>query len=188
MTNLAAMRAYVWKHVPTRDSIADYRLLRPFAHHLTQPNLWHMNHRSVPRAVALGLGVGVIVPVMHTLLVMIFAVPTRANIAIAAATTFVVNPLTMPPLYWAAYRIGKWELNRGSEVDPATTAHVTGEMARFMFWIHHASGPIALGILTIAIAASSIGYLVSGFLWKRWRMSRWHARRRARSVGQQAAN
>ena len=70
-----------------------------------------MTRRSVPRAVALGLFVGVIIPVMHTAIAALLAIPLRANVAITAAFTLVVNPLTIPPIYYAAYRIGAWELH-----------------------------------------------------------------------------
>src|SRR5438045_1495997 len=102
MTGIAA---FVRRHVPTQESIQHNRMLRPFARQLSRPNLWQMNHRSVPRAVAIGLGIGVIVPFMHMVLAALLAIPARANIAIAAAVTLVVNPLTIPPIYYAAYRI-----------------------------------------------------------------------------------
>ena len=176
----SAIATWVRGHIPTRETIGDNWLLRPFAHHLGQPNLWRMNHRSVPRAVALGLGIGVIIPFMHMVVAALFAIPARANIAIAAAVTLVVNPLTIVPMYAAAYQIGKWELRRGADVDPATAAQVSGELARFLFWIHHASGPIALGILTIAATAAALGYVFSAFFWRRWITSKYRARRAMR--------
>ena len=48
---------------------------------------------------------------MHIVIAAILAIPARANVAIAAACTLVVNPLTIPPMYYAAYRIGSWELH-----------------------------------------------------------------------------
>src|SRR6476659_11468602 len=99
------------KHIPTRHSIHEYRLLRPFAPHLSQPALWRMTRKSVPRGVALGLFVGVIIPFMHTFIAAILAIPARANVGVAALLTLVVNPLTIPIMYLAAYRIGSWELH-----------------------------------------------------------------------------
>ena len=177
---MRAVIDYLRRHVPTRETVAENWLLRPFARHITQPNLWRMNHRSVPRAVALGLGIGVIIPFMHMVVAALLAVPARANIAIAAATTLVVNPLTIPPMYYAAYQIGKWELRRGQDVDPAAAAQVSGEVARFLFWMHHASGPIALGILTISACSAAIGYVASAFFWRRWITSKYRARRTVR--------
>ena len=128
-----------------------------------------MNRRSVPRGVALGLFVAVIIPFMHTVIAAILAIPLRANVAVAALFTLVVNPLTIPPLYYAAYRIGSWELHHDSTlVNPAAAERFSSELSRMLFWIHQASGSIAVGVLTIAVAAAVIGYFVSVFVWRSW--------------------
>lgn len=107
------MGRWTWltRHVPTRETIHRSRVLKPFAPALSQPALWRMTYRSVPRGVALGLFVGVIIPIMHTAIAALLAIPLRANVAVAAAFTLLINPLTIPPLYYAAYRIGSWELH-----------------------------------------------------------------------------
>jgi len=172
--------SWLRRHIPTRESIHRFRLLRPFAHHLSKPELWRLSRRSVPRAVALGLGIGVIIPFLHTVIAAIFAIPLRANVAVAAAFTLVVNPLTIPPMYYAAYRIGSWELHHDARlVNPDVAEHVSGELGRFLFWIHEASGPVAIGVLTIAAGAALLGYLVSALLWRTWLASRWRRRREA---------
>ena len=172
---------WVTRHIPTRESIHRYRLLRPFAHHLTHNSLWRMNRRSVPRAVALGLFVAVIIPVMHTAIAAILAIPTRANVAIAAAFTLVVNPLTIPPLYYAAYRVGSWELHHDVRiVDPHAAERFSSELSRLLFWIHQASGSIALGVLTIAALSALIGYVAASLVWRFWSGSRWRQRRQTR--------
>jgi len=168
-------------HIPNRETIQHNRILRPFAKQLSQPNLWHLNHRSVPRGVALGLGVGVIIPVMHVVVASLLAIPARANVALAAAFTLLVNPLTIPPLYYAAYKVGAWELHHEVVVDPNAAAQASGELGHMLFWVHEASGPIALGVLTIAIVAAATGYVVSLLLWNGWVRSKWRARRLERS-------
>ena len=173
-------RRWFTDHLPRQDTVHKYRLLRPFARQLSQPNLWRLNHRSVPRGVAIGLGIGMIIPFMHTIIAALFAIPARANVAVAAATTLVVNPLTIPPMYYAAYRIGAWELSQETIVDPGQAAHATGELSRMLFWIHQASGPIAIGILTLALAGAVGGYIVSAVLWRLWVGSQWRTRRQAR--------
>jgi hypothetical protein len=174
---------WVKRHVPRRETLHHNPLLRPFAKPLSNPALWRLHRRSVPRAVALGLGIGVIIPVMHTLFAALLAIPLRANVAVAAAFTLLINPLTIPPLYYAAYRVGSWELRHDTGVVDASTAQqVTGELQRIMFWVHHASGPIALGVVTIAIAAALGGYLVTAFFWRLWLGSKWRQRRQARAA------
>lgn len=162
--------------VPTRETIHRHRLLRPFADHLGQPDLWRMSRRSVPRGVALGIGIGIFVPFMHTIVAVLLAIPTRANVAIAAAATLVVNPLTIGPLYWAAYRIGAWELDRSSAVDPVAAHHVSSATGNLLWWAAHAWQPIGLGLMTIAVSAALIGYGGSSIVWRRRTMSRYRAR------------
>jgi uncharacterized protein len=167
-------------HIPTRETIDEFRMLRPFAPHLRHPSLWRLNRRSVPRGVALGLFVAVIIPVMHTFVAAILAIPARANVAVAALLTLVVNPLTIPFMYVAAYRIGSWELHYDANlVSKVAAERFSGELGRMLFWVHHASGPIALGILTIAASAALLGFLTSTFAWRLWSGSRWRQRRRS---------
>ncbi len=166
-------------HVPTRETVDQYRLLRPFAPHLRHPSLWRLNRRSVPRGVAIGLFVAVIIPFMHTIVAAILAIPARANVAIAALLTFVVNPLTMGPLYFASYCIGSWELHYDAKmVSTAAAQRFSGELSRMLFWLHHASGPIAVGILTIAVSAALGGFLVASLAWRLRTGNRWRNRRR----------
>jgi uncharacterized protein (DUF2062 family) len=137
-----------------------------------------MTRRSVPRGVALGLFVAVIIPVMHTAIAALLAIPTRANVAFAAIFTLVVNPLTIPPMYYAAYRIGSWELHHDAHLlNPAAAERFSGELSRLLFWVHQASGPIAVGVLTIAVAAALLGYVGSSLVWRLWTGSRWRQRR-----------
>lgn len=170
------------RHLPTRESIHRSRLLRPLAPHLTHRSLWQLNRRSVPRGVALGLFVGILIPVMHTALAAILAIPTRANLVLAAAFTLVVNPLTIPPLYYAAYRIGSWELHQDVPlVSPADAERFTSELARLLFWLHQASGPIAMGVLSIAAAAAALGYLGASIFWTTWLKRRLRRQRAGRT-------
>ena len=171
------MRQWVTHHLPRRETIHRYRLLRPFAHHLTQPNLWRMNRRSVPRAVALGLGVGILVPFMHMALAALLAIPTRANVAIAAAFTLLINPVTIPPIYFAALRLGQWELHERVALNAQAVARMSGHAESWLEWMRHASAPIALGVLTLALIAAAGGYAIGAVAW-RWRVgNRWRLRK-----------
>lgn len=176
-----ARMKWLTRHIPTRESVQRNRLLRPFAPHLSRPALWRMTRRSVPRGVAVGLFVGVIIPFMHTFIAAILAIPLRANVAVAAAVTLVVNPLTIPPLYYAAYRIGSWELRYDATlVNSEAAERFSSELSRLLFWVHHASGPIAVGILTIAAVAGGGGYLLASFGWSWWQRKALVRRRQAR--------
>lgn len=130
---------------------------------------------------ALGLFVGVIIPFMHTFIAAILAIPLRANVAVAAAFTLLINPLTIPPIYYAAYRIGSWELHYDAALVNAEAAErFSSELSRLLFWVHHASGPIAAGILSIAAGAALVGYLCASLVWTSWLKSKLRDRRTQR--------
>lgn len=175
--NAGRMR-WITRHIPTRDTVHEHRLLRPFAPHLAHSSLWRMTRRSVPRGVAVGLFVAVIIPFMHTVVAALVAIPVRANVAVAAICTLVVNPLTIPAMYIAAYRIGTWELHHDAKVVNAAAAErFSSELSRLLFWLHQASGPIAVGVLTIAAVSAIAGYLASALIWRLSSRSRWNQRR-----------
>jgi uncharacterized protein (DUF2062 family) len=51
-----------------------------------------------------------------------------------------------------------------------------------LFWIHQASGPIAVGVLTIAVAAAVLGYIGAALVWQFWSRSRWRHRQRSNAA------
>ena len=170
--------------LPTREWIATSRWTRPFARHLLRPDLWRFNRRSVPRAVAVGLLIAPVVPVAHTLLAALAAVPTRANIVIAAAVTWLINPFTFFPFYYAASNVGHaiLQVDRMSPM-PQVTHQATMQATSWLPWLFDKTGEVALGTLVMAVVIASVGYLVSSLVW-RWNIGRkWRARsaNRARS-------
>ncbi len=97
------MRGWATRHMPTRETFERSRWLRPIAHRVLRPELWRFHRRSVPRGVALGMVVGILVPVAQTLVAALLALPVRANVPVAAVTTLLTNPLTTPPLWLGDY-------------------------------------------------------------------------------------
>jgi uncharacterized protein len=176
-----ALAARLAAALPTRERLAENRWLRPFADRLLAPALWRFNRRSVPRGVALGLGIGTLLPFAHMLVAAVLALPARANVAVAMAVTWVNNPLTLPPIWWAAYHIGAWLLGRGAPVrprvgDPAVVAHVGWTQ-----WLVSDVGPAtALGLVLLAALFALVGYAATALGW-RWRTGRrWRRRARGR--------
>lgn len=154
-----------------RETILRSRWLRPFAHLFAHPSLWHLNSRSVPRALALGLFAAFIIPVGQFALAALLAIPMRANVPLAAATTLVTNPLTFPPIYFAAYKLGSFLL-------PSSSSGGAGELADdFGSMLLDLSGPTALGLLIFAILSAAAGFLIGTAFWRLRLLRRWRSRR-----------
>lgn len=164
------------KHkLPKREEILGNRFVRPFARHLADPSLWHLNRRSVAKGVAVGLFVGFMIPVAQTPFAAFGAVPVRGNVAAAALATFITNPFTTPAILIGAYQTGSWLLqvhHAAGRVVESTDGWVTRAAA----WLADASLPTAAGLLLFSVAAAALGYAVVHLGWRLWVARRWAAR------------
>ena len=79
----------------------------------------------------------------------------------------------------ASGRVGARRCDR-SRSACRTNSSRSGELSRLLFWIHQASGPIAVGVLTIAVVSAVVGYLGSALVWRLWLLNRRRQRRRSR--------
>jgi len=97
----------------------------------------------------------------HTLMAVLIALAFRVNIPVAALSTWVSNPLTMAPMYYFAYRLGRYLLNT--------------PLREFQFemsweWVTHTFvtiwQPMLLGCFILGMVASVIGYIVLDLFWR----------------------
>lgn len=151
--------------VPSREELEANRWLRVLAPYLADTKLWHWSRRGVAAGVAIGLFIGLLIPVAQMLLAAVAAVVLRANIPAAAAGTLITNPLTVPPIYYAAYQLGAWATG--------TTAHVSFSLADpAALW--ESLGTIGLPLFTglgiTAAVAALASYLLISQAWI-WRVS-----------------
>src|ERR1044072_2863339 len=102
------IRTWSERNMPKRETFEQIRWLKPIAHRILLPGLWRFHRRSVPRGVALGIIVGVLIPVAQSIFAALCAPPAGANVPVAGVTTFITNPLTTPPIWVAAYWVGRW--------------------------------------------------------------------------------
>ena len=167
-------------HLPTPESIAANRWLAPFAHRLKHPSLWRFNRRSVPRGFALGLVSALIIPFAHTFVAAALAIPLRANVVIAAATTWVSNPLTWLLIFPAEHAIGKFLIDLGHHAPaPAVAAQAGVAVHGWIGWLLMATGEIALGSIVLAVIAGIIGYTAMAWLWRLNVARKWRKRAHA---------
>lgn len=156
------------QHTPSREEMAKNKYLAPIAHRFLSPELWRFTRRSVPRGVALGLFCAFIVPLGQIFLAAFMALPARANVPLAAAVTFVTNPLTIA--FWAvvANRVGVFILDIDREVGGAMIeGQMQSESWRTFIGFFEAAGVTVFGFLVLAIVTSAVGYVLAGWWWRR---------------------
>ncbi len=135
--------------------------LAPFQHLLHDTNLWGIRRRSVVPAVAIGLFIGYMPFPGHPLLAALVALAFRVNIPVAALTTFISNPLTMPAMYYLAHRLGRYLL--GMEPTPFEF-----ELSWEWFTQGFANNwqPMMLGCLLLGTALALVGYVTLDIIWR----------------------
>jgi uncharacterized protein (DUF2062 family) len=168
-----AARSRIWaadvirKNTPTREEMAKNRFLAPFAHRVLSPELWRFTRRSVPRGVALGLFAAFIFPLGQILISTFLALPTRANVPLAALITFVTNPFTLP--FWAAiaYKLGDFVLHFGAGAKVVASAKTaSGGAWAYLSGAYEVAGATLIGYLILSVITPVIGYVLSGWVWR----------------------
>ncbi len=161
--------------LPTREAMARSRWIPP---RVLERELWRFTRRSVPRGVALGLLVGILLPLAQIVFAAILSMTVRANVPVAALTTFVTNPFTTPFIWAGAYQVGALimhisPLAHGGPVD--RLMNVTDVWA-VLQWLTQEGKVLALGLVVVAVVAAAIGYLGASFGWQLWIVRKRRAR------------
>lgn len=115
--------------------------------------------------VAVGMFIGLLIPIAQIPFAAAIALCLRANVAVAAAGTLVSNPLTVPPIYYAAYHLGAW-------VTGTSAANGLSLLDPWSVWEHMGSvgWPLFTGLAMTASAAALVGYLLVSRIWV-WRVT-----------------
>jgi uncharacterized protein len=172
-------RKLLKKLTPHARSLQGRWYLRSFGKHFTDPRLWSLQRRGVTPAFGAGLAICFLPLPIHLPLALLVAVVWRLNVPAIVATTWLVNPFTMVPAYYVAYRVGADITGR--------TPHPFGFRLSWD-WLAHGLGPMwepfLVGCLACAMITGVLGWLALELLW-RWRVlnKRYRVRRTASSPG-----
>ena len=168
------------KILPSRAELERNRLLRPVAHLLLAPALWRFTRRSVPRAIGIGLFVGILVmiPFLQPVAAALAAIPFRANVPLTAGTTLLTNPVTTPFVLFGSLWIGSdlfgFPANPGAMRQMAES-HAS--LSEWGAWLVSSAAPAMLsGLVVLAALIGLAGYIVGGMAWRLWISAKWRRR------------
>ncbi len=174
-------RGFFERYLPTADTIRERWLFRPVRHLLHEPSLWHLHRASVGNACFVGMFCAFIPIPGQTLIALAAAIALRCNLPIVLVLVQVTNPLTIPPMFFFAYRLGAWLL--GAEV--AVTEFelswdsLFGQVLRL--W-----QPLLLGSLICGWVSGITLMLSARLLWRLHVIRRWRQRRDLRRAARAA--
>ena len=151
--------------------------------------LWRFTRRSVPRGVALGMLVGIIVPFAQILFAAMLSLPVRANVPVAGLTTFITNPFTTPFIWVVAYKVGSWLLHDDAMtmMQPVARTMEQTQFDNMLTWLTGATLVTAFGLVVLAVISAAVSYLATSLIWRWWTGHKRRARLEARIKQRSAA-
>jgi uncharacterized protein len=178
-------RKFFRKYLPDVDTVRSSRLVAPFGSWLHHPNLWCLNRRSVPGAVAIGLFCGLIPGPLQMIGALLLAIPLRKNIPVALLITLYTNPLTIVPLYLLAYGYGQLLLGATQGSVPLEPffwdwGNVGASLREFGAWTMALGKPLAVGLVALAVTLAAAGYFLMELAWRAHVVLGWRARAKRR--------
>jgi hypothetical protein len=176
-------RNLIRRFLPHHDTIRDHSHLRWLGTLLHDPNLWHLNRRSVSGAFAVGLFCAFIPVPFQMAIAALISILVRVNLPVSAVLVWVTNPLTMGPIFFFAYKVGTWIL--GTPVPVETAEMVEAVQVSALQWftgeIKENWKPFLLGSLVCGLASALVGYVTIRISWRMHLVRRLRARRAGRN-------
>lgn len=154
-------RRLIKAYMPDPKQLRKQRALRFFGERLHDPALWHLSRRSV----ALGLALGVFSAFMpipfQMVLAALLALWFCGNLPLAVITVWITNPITIPPIFYFAYRFGAWMLD-------SQPLNLQFELS--WEWLSYNLGiiwqPLLLGSLTLGTVLGLLTYVLVSQIWR----------------------
>lgn len=104
------LKKFLQSYLPDPKKLQKSPWLKIFGKAVSSPYLWHFHRRTVATAFSIGLFVTYIPAPGHTLLAALLAITLKANLPISIALSWIVNPVTLIPMFGFAYSIGAYLL------------------------------------------------------------------------------
>lgn len=129
--------------------------------HATQ--IWSFAPAALQKGIALGVACSWIPMPFHTTIAVFLAILLNCNILMVITSIWVANPLTMPIMYYSAYKIGAYILG----------VHVANlqfhlSIKDMMYDLHQIWQPFLLGCTILGITSGALVYLLLKLLWPKF--------------------
>jgi len=166
------------KYLPTRDDLRKQKALRFFGEMIFENNLWHFNRHSVSVAYFVGFFCCFLPIPFQMIPGILLCLWLKANIPISVGLIWISNPITMPPMFYATYKLGTWVLDEPNRVSKIELSLGWLSQQLLLVW-----QPLLLGSLITGLTIGTVAFFVVRLYW-RWKVSRSWTARRQRKIAQ----
>lgn len=157
---------------PKLDTVKEEKILKIFGPAVLQPNLWHINKKSVSRGFAIGAFCAFLPIPGQMILAAFLSITFAANIPISLVLTWITNPITFTPIFYFAYKIGKIIF------DGRITYDVDEKEIDILSNIMYIWEPLLLGSIVLSITGSIVAYIIIRVYWRYYVIKIWSKRKK----------
>jgi len=162
-------RRLLKRYLPDPVRLREHPYLKHLGGRMHDPNLWHLNRRSISGGFALGMFCAFLPIPFEMVVAAVGAALLRVNLPISVALVWVSNPFTWLPLYGGAYLLGAWLMG----LPPVSLHDIT------LKWLMEQFVPLWLGCLLTGSVLALVSYVVVRLAWE-WNIRRSWSQRRVR--------
>ncbi|MDQ6995612.1 MAG: DUF2062 domain-containing protein [Mariprofundaceae bacterium] len=164
-------RKLVQRWMPDAKSIRENKYLCCFGTLLHDKALWHISRHTLAKAFLVGLFCAMLPIPFQMLVAATGAIALHANLPVSVGLVWLTNPLTMPPVFYAAYKFGSWLLDSPEQVFHFEASMEWAMNGMMMIW-----QPFLLGCLTLGILLGVLGFVFIHITWRGMVLWRWKMR------------
>ena len=157
--------------------------LDPLGEWVYASNLWHLNRYSASMAFFVGLFLAFMPVPGQMFLAAAGAVLLRCNLPLSVGLVWVTNPLTVPAVFFIAYRVGALLIDV-----PVQDVQFALTIEWFQHGLLRVWKPLLVGCLLCGLFFGSLGYFVINVLWRLRVVKQWRKRARRRAARKAAAS
>lgn len=158
------------KYLPKPERLREHKSLSFLGEVLSDPNLWHINRRSLAGAAFIGIFAGLLPIPLQMGLAALLAVRFHCNLPLSVMLVWISNPVTYVPIFYFNYRIGAWLLGMPPHSGEAIT----------VAWFVEQLIPLWLGSTLIALVCGGAAYITVKIAWRLAVVRSWNLRARNR--------
>ncbi len=160
-------RKFLKRRLPSRKKIRKLLPKGLLGDRINNPSLWHLNRRSVSRAVGIGLFCAYLPMPMEMLPAALLAILCRANLPISVLLVWLSNPFTWILVYTPPYILGTALLG---------DMQVSFDSITVELMLQHLAA-LWLGCLIFGVALGAGGYFATLMVWRIRVIEHWESRR-----------
>jgi len=170
------LRRFFKRVLPAQHELREHKRLLILGDILHDPNIFHLTRYSAAGGVATGLFVAFMPIPGQMLIAAIIAIYFRVNLPLAVIFVWLSNPITIPPLFFLAYKTGATILNEPARAIAFEFSFEWLGTVGIDIW-----QALLLGCLTFGTLAAITGYFIIRLLWRMAVIRKWEDRKLSKS-------